>query len=97
MVITERTDNTVVIQKEPSDEDIPNLLEIRKVEGSKVKMFVAGEKGYFFEIVEAEEALFGEDTLILYFKQVPEEFQVGCHIGLKTDTGWYVDNRIWKG
>lgn len=97
MVIIKKTDNTVVIQKEPTDTNIPNFLEIREQSGDDdIKMFMAEEQGYVFEIVEANEAIFGEDALILYFEKVPEEFQVGNHIGLKVGRSWFVDNRLWN-
>lgn len=90
MVITERTDYTVVIQKEPCDVSTQSFLEASKSFGKTVKLFMGGGEGYLFTIEKAKEALFSDDVLILYFDKVPEEYQVGTKVGVKIGMTWFV-------
>lgn len=90
MVITERTDYTVVIQKEPCDAGIQSFLKASEEFGKNVKIFMGGGAGYLFTIPKAKEALFSDDFLILYFDKVPDEYQVGTKVGVKIGMMWFI-------
>ena len=92
MIIIDKTDYTLVIKKEDTDEHKGTFTELQKEYGSRVKVFMGGGIGYLFEILVAKEALFSEDVLILYFENIlPEEYQVGVRVGIKVGYKWFGD------
>lgn len=92
MVIVERTDYTLIIKKEDTDEYKGSFIQLQKEYGKRVKVFMGGGVGYMFEILVAKEALFGDNILVLYFEDIiPEEYQVGVRVGIKVGYKWFGD------
>ena len=83
MVITERTDCTLVVQKESSnDAGQRSFVEYSEAFGKEVKIFNRKETGNIFTVKTAKESLFSDNFIILYFDKVPEEYQVGTKVGI---------------
>ena len=90
MIIIEKTDYTLVIKKEDTDEHKGTFTELQKKYGNRVKVFIGRCIGYMFEVLIAKEALFGEDVLVLYFEDIiPEEYQVGVRVGIIVGYKWF--------
>lgn len=91
MVIVERTDYTLIIKKEDTDEYKGSFIQLQKEYGNQVKVFCFGN-GYTGGILKAKEALFGEDILVLYFsKAIYAEYQVDVRVAIKVGFKWFGD------
>lgn len=91
MKIVELTDYTMVIQREGQKDNNKNFHEIQKRIGSRVKVFTRGELEYVFNIIEAKEAIFSPDIIVLYFSEkIPEDYKVGTKVGIEMGRIWYI-------
>lgn len=84
MVIIEKTDYTMVIQKENSDLYEQDFTDIQRHYGNRV-MVIFKDKSTLL----AKEALFEPKMLMLYFSEkVPEEYTIGTEVELKIGMKW---------
>jgi hypothetical protein len=91
MVIVERTDYTLIIKKEGTDEYKGSFIQLQKEYGNQVKVFCFSNE-YTGGILKAKEALFGEDILVLYFsKAIYAGCRVGVRVAIKVGFKWFGD------